>query len=184
MAKPRTPRPATHFLFFAAIPPAKIADQIAEAWQTLGTGENLRADKLHMTLLPLTEVPTLDQSLIDAAIRAGDGLVVPPFEIAFDHLSAWHGRPLNRPLVLATQDGHSAGADALVGGLQAALPDDLHWQGWSSVRPHLTLAYGKGFSDDLILPRPIRWRIDKLVLVDSLRGRSRHVHLASWPLRD
>jgi hypothetical protein len=33
-----TPRPA-HILFFASVPPDQIKDQIANAWQSAGTGK-------------------------------------------------------------------------------------------------------------------------------------------------
>ena len=51
----------------------------------------------------------------------------------------------------------------------------------SSFTPHMTLLY----DPRTIEPReidPVRWTMTEFVLVDSLRGETRHIQLARWPL--
>jgi 2'-5' RNA ligase len=49
--------------------------------------------------------------------------------------------------------------------------------------PHVTLLY-----DDRMVPEqavePISWRVREFVLTHSLLGKTQHVELGRWPLRD
>ncbi|MBD9528346.1 2'-5' RNA ligase family protein [Paracoccus sp. PAR01] len=181
MAYPRNAS-TSHFFFYAARPPDAVADQMAEVWQLFGTGDKLRRDKLHMTLLPVTDVAEVPEGMVELLLAAGATVRQPSFEMELDRLVTWHhGRGHNNPLVLTTATGRSAGADAVVRALNSALPQELHWPQWRLV-PHVTLAYGKGFAEDLILPRPIRWHVDSFNLTESLRGKGRHIPLGTWQL--
>lgn len=74
MAPDRPPRP---FFFFAARPPDNVVTSIAQAWETLGTGEPLRRDKLHVTLLPVPELPDAEITFARGDRRADTcGIVV------------------------------------------------------------------------------------------------------------
>lgn len=174
----------SHFLFYAARPSAAVAQEMAEAWESLGTGEALRRDKLHMTLLPVTDVVDLPDGLIDLLAAAGDTIRRPAFDIELDRLVTWrHGRGRNNPIVLTEHEGRSFGAEGIVRDLLDALPETWHWPRWRLV-PHVTLAYGKGFPDALLLPRPIRWHVDSFTLTESLRGKGRHIPHRTWRLDD
>ncbi|MGA0617199.1 2'-5' RNA ligase family protein [Paracoccus sp. KR1-242] len=174
--------PSSHFFFFAARPPEDVAEQMADAWQTLGTGEKLRRDKLHMTILLVADVSVVPEGLVDQLLNVGAAVTCPVFDVQFDRLATWrHGRARNNPLVLTVAGGRSVEGEALAAALLSALPEDLRWPRWRLV-PHVTLAYGKGFGDDITLPQPIHWQIDSFTLTESLRGVGRHIPLASWRL--
>lgn len=53
---------------------------------------------------------------------------------------------------------------------------------FAKVTPHVTLAYGPGFSEPRLLDKPILWMIDEITLIDSLQGQNRHVALGQWSL--
>lgn len=105
MAPDRPPRP---FFFFAARPPDNVVTSIAQAWETLGTGEPLRRDKLHVTLLPVPELPDAESpspAVIAALTRAGSSLKLPAFDLSFDRIETWrHARGPDRPMVLTGPD--------------------------------------------------------------------------------
>jgi 2'-5' RNA ligase len=48
--------------------------------------------------------------------------------------------------------------------------------------PHVTLNYGQ-CRLALQMIEEISWPVEEVTLVCSLRGRRRHIRLASWPLR-
>jgi len=52
----------------------------------------------------------------------------------------------------------------------------------SSFNPHMTLLYDSCALQARTID-PVRWTMTEFVLVDSLRGRTRHVPLARWQLR-
>jgi 2'-5' RNA ligase len=183
MADTRRASPS-HFFFYASCPPEAVAREMAEAWESLGTGETLRRDKLHMTLLLVTDVVELPEGLIDQLVAAGSTIRRPAFDVEFDRLATWrHGRGRNNPIVLTPKVGRCPGAEAIARDLLEALPEILHWPQWRLV-PHVTLAYGKGFPEDLPLPRPIRWHIDSFTLTESLRGKGKHIPHHIWRLDD
>lgn len=77
--------------------------------------------------------------------------------------------------------GICAPAEAIRDALRRALPAELRWPDWR-LRPHVTLAYGKGFPEPITLPHPVRWGVDSIWLMQSLRGRGQYVPIAQWPL--
>lgn len=180
MARSRPPSP---FHFFAALPPLPVTDQIAEAWHRFGTGEALRRDKLHLTLIPVAEADPPPEDLLIAMQGAGDGIDLPAFSISFDRLETWPQRGRHdHPLVLTSSQPCPAAA-ALSRTLRDALPVDLRWPP-RPFRPHVTLAYGKGFPEPIPLPAPIIWQIRQVALIQSLRGKGQHIKMNIWSLAD
>ena len=49
----------------------------------------------------------------------------------------------------------------------------------SNSSPHLTMMYVENRMFDVAI-EPISWTVSRFVLVDSLVGQSRHVHLGQW----
>jgi RNA 2',3'-cyclic 3'-phosphodiesterase len=180
--RPQPPRRPAHVLFFACVPPAAIRDEIAEAWQSSGTARPFRHDKLHMSILPVAGLDILSPTLIEQARRAASGLRSAPFELCFDRLATFGGGLGNCALVLTT-DGQDKPANALALDLHDALrAAGLVPPGRRKIVPHLTLAYGPGFSEIRPLAKPIRWAVRDITLIDSLQGQGRHVWLGTWPL--
>ena len=178
-----TDRPS-HVLFFAAVPPQGIIDQIAEAWRLTGTGGSLRRNTLHVTILAITGLNTLYPTLIDHARRAATTLRAVPFELCFDRLMTFGGGMGKRPLVLRT-DSQTDRVTALATELHNSLTETgLVLPRLRKVTPHVTVAYGAGFTETRPLPAPIRWTIRDITLIDSLQGQGRHVSLGTWPLSE
>ncbi|WP_333814395.1 2'-5' RNA ligase family protein [Tabrizicola sp.] len=173
---------STHAVFFAAVPPPEINARMAEAWRDLGTGETFRRDTLHLSIYAVGDMDDLDPILVKRAGQAVTSLRTAPFTLCLDRLMSYDGRPGNAPLVMAT-DKASGDLSEIAADLHAACRS-MSIAGSRSVKvtPHVTLAYGTGFADIRYLAEPILWRIEEIVLIDSLRGQNRHVHLGRWPL--
>ena len=181
---PILPAQIRHKLFFAAIPPPDVAEALAEVWREQGTGARLRADRLHLTVYYAAALPQASDAVTAALRSAGDSLRAAPFTLTFDRLTAFGGRADNRALVALAPDGLGAAqalSDALRDGcIRAGVRPPKG--GHATIRPHVTLAYGHGFDADRPIAAPVSWTIDRVVLIDSLQGQGRHVHLAEWVL--
>lgn len=121
-----------------------------------------------------------------AARRAGAAVSLAPFDVTLDRAISFDN-PRGRPLVLRCSKGefgfaklgkciHSAMARA---GLQRDRSIGL--------TPHVTLIYDTRINDGAMiaearLDAPITWRVREFVLVQSLVGRGRHIHLGRWTL--
>ncbi len=110
---------------------------------------------------------------------AGAATKASPFEVSFDKAVSFANRPGNNPFTLQGGEGVAALIDfqkAL--GLQmagAALKPDKQFL------PHITLLY-----DGQVVPvqaiAPIRWTVDRFVLVQSKLGQTQHIVLQAWDL--
>ena len=104
---------------------------------------------------------------------------MPPFEIAFDRLTSFSGKPGRLPLVLRGGDG-VAGVTALQQALGGALAKA--GLGARQSAPHLTLLYDARRIDEQPID-PVRWTVREFVLVHSLLGQTTYIPLGKWPLR-
>lgn len=183
-----SPGRAADRLFFAVFPDAASAGRIEAIAQRLRSDLGLRGrciarERLHLTLQHLGDHAGLPDGLVDAAHRAADALVATPFDLAFDKVGSFRGRPGNRPLVLRGEAGIAGIVD-----LQQRLGACLRTSGLGHCvaprfTPHVTLLY-----DDAIVPErpvpPVSWRVDEIRLVHSLLGRTEHRILGGWRLPD
>ncbi|OIJ42275.1 RNA 2',3'-cyclic phosphodiesterase [Massilia timonae] len=154
----------TSRLFLALWPSATIRGQLRErrdAWQWPRGATPVHADKLHLTLHFLGDVPS------ERLPELLDGFSVPfvPFRLDLGKPVLWpHGiavlEPFAEPPALLAL--HARLADALVGlGLQ---PEQR------SYRPHVTMARRAG---GVAVPQdgpPIAWQADRYALVESQGG--------------
>jgi 2'-5' RNA ligase len=182
------PPAPTDRLFFAVYPDADTAERIAALAQQLRQDKGLKgrpldARRFHVTLHHLGDHVGLPQEVVAAASKAAASLDLPAFELQFDRAVSFLGRPRNRPFVLRGDAGLKA-----VAALQRELGMALKEAGlrqWVEARftPHVTLLY-----DDRCLPElpiePIHWTARELVLTHSLLGKTRHLPLGRWALRD
>ncbi|MBB5051408.1 2'-5' RNA ligase [Afipia massiliensis] len=182
------PRAMTDRLFFAVVPPAVEQGRIMQRIQLLRaelglTGQPLLASCLHISLHGLGDYwAGLPEALVEAAMRAGGNVSTPPFEISFERAMSFYRRQRTRAFVLRTRDDTAA-----LSCLHRALGDCMKAQGLgnrvaSHFTPHMTLLYDVRLVDEHVI-EPLRWDVTELVLVHSLLGRRKHVHLAHWPLR-
>jgi 2'-5' RNA ligase len=179
-AKPGRPTPdAPHLsLFFALRPPPEVAACISELAARLRsehslTGKLLTPERLHVTLRPMVD----DEAQLEAAMRAGAGLVQAGIDVSFDRAISFPG---SGAFVLRSSDNLPA-FGAFRRQLNLAM-GDTEAQASRSATPHMTLLYDRKHSVAEHAIEPIGWHASEFVLVRSHVGFSRHETLATWPL--
>ncbi|MBO9544499.1 2'-5' RNA ligase family protein [Caulobacter sp.] len=176
---PPTP---TDRLMFLLYPDAQTAERIAREARRLKEalglrGQPLLTDRFHITLHHLGDYVGLPNDMVTKGKRAGGALSAAPFEVVFDKAVSFANRPGNNPFTLQGREGVAALiAFQKTLGLKmagAALKPDKQFL------PHITLLY-----DGQVVPEqaidPIRWTVDRFVLVQSKLGQTQHIVLAEW----
>lgn len=178
----------TDRLFLALFPPPQTALEIAglAAW-IRGThglrGRPLEAARFHITLSHLGDYAGLPPDVVrQAGVAAAEAAAATqPFAVAFDRAESFASMPHNRPLVLRGGEGLSALMAFHQVLLTALKKNNLGQWAKPGYTPHVTLLY-----DDNLLGAtpvaPVAWTAGEVVLVRSLLGETRHLHLAHWPL--
>ena len=188
MAKPSallSPGP-TDRLFLAVFPDAETS------WRIEALGKRLKAelgqkggvqaaDRLHVTLHKIGDYRALPTDIVGKTLEVCNTVTAAPFDVTFDRVTSFSGKPGNRPFVMKG----SAGLDALMtfqASLMAALRKaKLAKRSFGMYTPHVTLLY-----DARMVPYQavdaISWRVGEYVLVHSLLGQTKHVVLGRWPL--
>lgn len=178
---------ATDRLFFALLPDADAAAQLAQCSQRLHsqlglTGRPIATERLHITLHFVSDSVGLPPGMVAAVSQAVARIAIPPFDIQLDRAKSFCQKPRNRPFVLLPDEDIPA-LNVLQQALTSAMAQaQLGRQAASHFTPHLTLLY----DDRCVTVRAIdtlAWTAREFVLVHSLIGRARHVVLARWPLR-
>lgn len=179
--RPLDRRPG-HVLFFAAVPPAEIREQIVQAWQSYGTNAPFRRNTLHLSIHAVAGMDDLDQVIIKRAGDAAASVRTAPFTLRFDRVKTFPNSSIDKPLVLAT-DRASGELNAVAAELHTACrARGLGASRLTKPTPHVTLAYGPGFPEIRPIEKPILWTIDEITLIDSVQGEGRHVVLGKWRL--
>jgi 2'-5' RNA ligase len=173
-------------VFFALYPDPDTAGSIARlAWYLRDKhglkGWPLGAGRFHISLHGLGDYTRLPDDAIAAIGDAAKAVTMPPFRVGFDRAMSFRG-DRKRPLVLLGDDG-VAGLTIFQHELVAALRKiGFARRREPAYNPHVTLLY-----DECPIPEQaveeIGWTVREFVLVRSLRGQSRHLPLARWPLR-
>lgn len=177
-----------HNVFFAALPDAAMAAHTVGIAQDLHrrlglTATPLPRERLHVSLLSVGGFSgSCPAAVIDAAMRAAGPVAMAPFRVEFDRVASFSASHGQRALVLTGDGDGVAGFFRLQEALKHALMQAgsrLPRQSGSS--PHLTMMYDESGICDFAI-EPIGWTVRRFVLVDSLVGQSRHVHLGRWSL--
>lgn len=169
-------------LFFAILPDAHAAQEIASLGATLDEhysigGQPLRPDRLHITLHVVGEYDETPQDAILAARQAGDAVLADAFDVVFDRAMTFVGA---KAYVLGGGEGVAqVKAFWLTLGIQLA---NFQAVKKSSFTPHMTLSYqGRTVGEHPI--EPIRWTAREFVLINSHVGETYHELVGRWPLR-
>lgn len=181
----------TDRLFFALFPSEEAIPHIVKTSQQLRvayglTGKSLSNDRLHVTLHHVGDYAgRLPDGLVEMAQEAASKIEMPAFEVTFDRAMSFAGSPRNKPFVLRGNEGRAGGlADLMafqkefyLSMCRAGLQDP---RANAKLAPHVTLMY-----DSQAVPEqavePIRWSAHDFVLVHSLLGQTKHIHLGRWP---
>ncbi len=166
--------PADPLMVMAKLPrsPAESASNLIQ------TDRSRVADLLHMTLLGLwgedgqrcVTVPDLCDLL--------DTFRMQPFDVVFDlvrrsgkHVELVSSRPLAEAITL-----RQFLIDHLID--RAGVPLKRP----SKLRPHVTLHYNSPGEPLKEFINPIRWRVEEILLIESVTGQTRHNTYGRWPL--
>ena len=176
-------------LFFAVFPPPEVAEQIAQRAAGLRSAVSLRAkwlatERFHVTLHHLGDHDGLREDIVRSASEAADALRAAPFEACFDQAMSFPRRgDRGAPFVMRGGTGLQ-GLMAFQEQLGEAMKQAaLHRFVASSFTPHITLAYDPQEAP-LQAIEPIRWVVNEFALVHSLIGKTRHIVLGRWPLKE
>ena len=171
-------------LFLGIVPDAgatariyRLAEVVKRARQF--DGDLIERDCLHVTLFLLDDGRGSRERIVRMAYEAAQEVRMPSFEVSFDRVASFRGRPGHHPFVLLGSDGLSRlkllrqalGAQMVRNGLRYLVKSDFN--------PHVTLLYAERKVEEQPI-EPIFWTVDAFVLIHSLHG---HTHLARWPLR-
>ncbi len=183
----RPKRPET--LFFGLFPDDETALRIDRFRQQFiaekrWEGRPLKPERLHVSLHHVGDFPRLRTKDLYAARQAGAAISMGPFELtarfvkSFEGVTQSAGEPRTRPLVLLIEGDvlselhRTLGAAMKKIGLRAA----------EDFTPHMTLSYGSR-AIPMQAIEPIRFAVDKVVLIHSERWLTRYHVIESWPLR-
>ena len=186
------PTKPTDRLFFALFPSDEAIPQIVKTSQQLRdeyglTGKSLSNDRLHVTLHHVGDYAGgLPNGLVEAAQDVASTIAMPAFDVTFDRAMSFLGRPKNKPFVLRGNEQADGCLSALMA-FQKAFYLAMCRAGLQGSRanakfaPHVTLMYdSQGVPEQAV--EPIRWTAHDFVLVHSLLGQTKHIHLGRWPL--
>lgn len=174
-----------HNVFFAALPDTAMSASTERIARDVGrrlqlTAAPIPSERLHVSLLAVGGFyGSCPPAVIDTVIGAADTVSMAPFRVEFDRVASFSGGRGKRALVLTGEGDRIAGLVALGSALsQAVMKAGLKLPRQSGSSPHLTMMYESQICDFAI--EPTGWTVDRFVLVDSLFGQSRHVHLGQW----
>lgn len=181
--------PPTDRLFFAIMPPAGIAAEIAGRAKLLREQFGLKsrphvAGRLHITLAFLGDHVGLPPQLVPSAMAAAEQVDAAQFEVSLDRIApfgGWRGKRPN-PVVLLG----APGADAIQPFRQtlvAALSGAGLARPEPAFTPHMTLLYDRQ-PVPVTAVEPISWPVREFVLIHSTLGKTRYTVLGRWALRE
>ncbi|MGH8673101.1 MAG: 2'-5' RNA ligase family protein [Burkholderiales bacterium] len=177
-----------HNVFFATLPNATMSASAGGIARDVRRRLRLTAapippERLHVSLLSIGGFSgSCPPSVIDAAMRAAGTVSMAPFRGEFGRVASFSASHRQRALVLTGDGDGVAGFMRLQEALgHALMKAGLKLPRQSSSSPHLTMMYDENRTCDFAI-EPIGWTVSGFVLVDSLVGQSRHVHLGRWAL--
>jgi RNA 2',3'-cyclic 3'-phosphodiesterase len=187
------PKP-TDRLFFALFPSDEAIPQIVKTAQNLRdahglTGKSLSNDRLHVTLHHVGDYAGgLPDEVVKAAQEAASKIEMPALDVTFDRAMSFAGSPRNKPFVLRGDESRAGGLADLMA-FQKAFYLAMCRAGLQGPRanakfaPHVTLMYdSQGVPEQAV--EPICWTAHDFVLVHSLLGQTKHIHLGRWPSKN
>lgn len=174
-------------IFLAVLPDAPAAARIhalAEELKAAGKFEGTltRPEHLHVTLFHLGDWIALPDAIVEAVRNAAAEIDTPPFDVVCKRAESFRNSTGVYPFVLLAEQGATA-LRAFHGALGAALK--RHGLGGATqgeFKPHVTLLRDTKRASPRDI-EPLGWTVRDFVLVHSLLGQTKHVHIARWPLR-
>ena len=173
-------------LFLAVLPPPAVGDAIAALAEEQKrrhdfTGTLIRPEHLHVTLFHLGDWHSLPQELVAQTAAAAASVGAAAFDVTVGKLQSFRNRTGILPCVLT-------GPPEPWRPLRTALGQALKQSGLGGAVhdledfvPHVTLLRdARSVKAEKI--GVIKWQVQDFVLVQSLLGKTTHIHLGRWPL--
>ena len=188
-ARPRRKAPSRRTsdnVYFAVLPDPDAAQCMREIglwlWDRYRLpGRVQPARLLHVSIAHVGHFAEVPDGILAAARTACASVRCAPFEVCFDRVHSFDNAR-GPPVVLRCGYG-----DAGFAGLRRTIATSMLGAGLranpsAGLTPHVTLVYNGLPISETPLGAPIRWTVREFVLVRSLYGRGRHVHLGRWKL--
>jgi len=174
-------------LFFGLFLDTGMDQKIGQTARKLRTeqglsGEPLKAGRFHVTLFHLDDYAGLPAETVAAAREAAATLEIAPFEIVFDRVMSFAGKPGSLPFVLRMAQENAALMELQQLLVLALKKAGVVRKARGNFVPHVTLLYDRLSVGEQAID-PIRWTVDEFVLIHSLLGKTQHIPLGRWPLR-
>lgn len=171
--------------FFAVMPDETAALQIDAQARDLKRyyrldGRLIGPARYHVSLCGYEPPAGTESAIVERMLRAGTAISANAFALRFDQVLSFSEKARLHPVVLSSSDSLPA-LNALQRALRSAMAG-LGLKCPSSFAPHVTLLYDRTLIPLTATPH-ISWTAHDFILLRSLRGQLRHVHLRSWPLR-
>lgn len=185
-----SPRPGIDNVFFALIPEGGAGVQAIDIQtahlRQLGPNPYLvPQDCLHVSLLDIGIRKNLALRSFDSTIamakEAAGKLRIAPFDVGFDQALSLGEKVALKPFVLQMGQGRAQVLE-LCKKLRLCLAMASVHSDDKATTPHMTLARAAQSIPATNL-EPVRWTATRLVLVHSVVGETRHIHLHAWPLQ-
>src|SRR5277367_552093 len=140
----------TDRLLFLTYPDPDTAARIAERVPGLRDEHDLRGkpvapDRLHITLNHLGDHAGVPQDMVSLAQEAAGTLAMSPFDVVFDRVVSFGGKPGNLPFVLRGGDGlgQLLGFQQMLAAAMSKTGSRLGKWAESNFTPHVTLLYDR-----------------------------------------
>jgi len=166
-------RSRNHHVYFFLPPPPAVRREIAHWCVPAMVGTPVEDDRLHTTIGTAGRYDETPHGVIALIIDALADRMLPSCALVFDTIIGARNGTLLKP------SEPLRGFDALQAQIATAIGLDPAL--WSHLKPHVTLGYGGPQAPARAID-PISWTADRLCLVESLYGKTRHIVHASWPL--
>ncbi|MEI9991605.1 MAG: RNA 2',3'-cyclic phosphodiesterase [Rhizomicrobium sp.] len=173
-------------IFFAVLPDAGTAARIHALASDLKSkngldGTLILPEHLHITLFHLGDWHALPTEIVALAGEAAAEVSAARFDVACRRVESFSNRTGVYPFVLLAEQGttplhafqRALGAALKKNGLGGATQGDF--------KPHVTLLRDETRVKPAAV-EPVTWTVRDFVLVHSLLGQTKHVHLGRWPL--
>jgi RNA 2',3'-cyclic 3'-phosphodiesterase len=178
-----------HNYFFALSPDAEVRQQINHVANDLRASDSLNgswvaSERYHLTLHHLGQFPEAHPDLVKRAVAAASAIKTQAFDIKLDHFMSFESKTGKFPCVLTSK------YELLdLKNFWQHLKDNLFAQRLgqnvtSNFTPHTTLLYSRQPVVKIYSIAAIQWPVKDFVLIESLVGKSEHIELGRWPLRD
>lgn len=175
-------------LFVGIFPDAEAVNLICEQQLHLSdrfglSGKPRPSDHLHITLHHIGDYPDVPEQVVAAATKTCASALAgrSSFEVAFDHVKSFRGRPGSLPFVLVNPNGNFALLELHRLLITELAKHRLAGRGDLQFAPHVTLLYDKHSVPEQPAC-PVRWTVKEVVLVLSHLGATKYERLGNWTL--